>query len=455
MTVAVQVWVGEVPEHSQEREAIVALARGLDRLQDRYLILSNFTVGGQAIDLAIFKRNGGFVIELKHCDGRVIGGVNGRWEVINANGEVHVINPGRRNPYNQVISYFYRLSNFLNQHRREFLSRHRAGEVDFRTCKRLVVISPCIHPDSEIVLDWKVDLKGLDELPTYLVTAVSSEISLSEEELLALPRLLRCEPWHDVNLLIGEEGLIEEAWPTEEEAAMMAGGEVVAVTEAVEEAASPAGRPTPEATTTTAPPSTAARPLRRPRRRIALLSLLALLLLGTAALGVGGWGALWGRLHPTPTATPPPTVTPIPLPPSPGPPPPNTPVVPCEQVEQAVTRVSAFADGEVEVVLRQACFPAGQIILHWTLVNHGNRSVRLSLSEENIQILDNIGNTYPVDATLSEPRVLVARPGERVEGRCTVPRAVSPDAITLRIYINGEPFEGRPPVWPINIPGRE
>ena len=423
---SVQVWVGEIPEHPQEREAIVALARGLARLADLYVILANFTVGGQAVDLAIFKRNAGFVIELKHCDGKVIGGVNGRWEVVDANGEAHVLNPDRRNPYNQVISYFYRLSNFLNQHRRDFLSEHRAESVDFRTCKRLVVISPSLHPGSEIVLDWKVDLKGLDELPTHLVTAASSEIELDEQELLAIPRLLRCEPWHDVNLLVGEPGAAEEA---------PAGLAVAAAEEAAE--AVPAGEV----------PSPAR--MRWPRR-LAIIAAAAMLL-----LVVGYWSgavpALWGAIHPTPV---PPTATPISLPSTPDPRF-QTPTSLIEEVNQSVERESAYAGGKVEVVLRKINFQSNQITVHWALFNHGTRRVSFPLTNHNITILDNVGNGYQVDESLSAPRVLVAQSGERVEGTCTVPRPVSPDAITLRIYINGEPFEGRPPVWPVNIPGRE
>jgi hypothetical protein len=421
---SVQIWVGEIPEHSQEREAIVALARGLARLDELYLILANFTVGGQAVDLAIFKHDAGCVIELKHCDGRVVGGVNGRWEVIGANGEVHTINPDRRNPYNQVISYFYRLSNFLNQNRGEFLSPHRATEVDFRTCKRLVVIAPYVHPESEIVLDWKVDLKGLDELPTYLVTTTSSGIDLTEEELLAIPQLLRCEPWRDINLLVGEEADLPVVEPAKEE----------------EEAERPAVEE--------APPSPF--PWQRWLLR-AGIGLAALIVLAGVLWGTGAWRTLW----PPATPTPQPTVTATtivlqtipPLPPAT-----DKPLI--ETVEQPVRRESAFAGGWVTVVLRTVEFSPDQITLRWALFNEGTRPVRLPLNGENITIKDNVGNLYQADETLSEPRVLLAQPGERVEGACVVPRSVSPDALTLRVWVNGEPFEGRA-VWPVNVTGRD
>jgi hypothetical protein len=420
---SVQIWVGEIPEHPQEREAIVALARGLARLDELYVILANFTVGGQAVDLAIFKHNGGFVIELKHCDGKVIGGVNGKWQVIGANGDVHIVNPDRRNPYNQVISYFYRLSNFLNQHRGEFLSVHRAAEVDFRTCKRLVVIAPFVHPESEIVLDWKVDLKGLDELPTYLVTNTSSGIDLTEEEMLAIPRLLRCEPWRDVNLLVSGEG---EA--------------------AVSEAEKPAIAEVPAEAGVL--PLPLVRPLWRRWLLRAGIGLAALALMAGIIWGTGIWRNVWPPAIPTPS----PTTTVIILP-TMDPGTRETPVPLIEVVEQGSPHNSAFAGGPVTVVLRTVEFWPEKITLHWALINEGTRLVNFPLNSENITIKDNIGNLYTVDATVSEPGALRAQPGERVEGTCIVPRAVSPDALTLRVWVNGEPFEEKH-VWPVNVPGR-
>ena len=83
--------------------------------------------------------------------------------------------------------------------RSTFLSPQKASAVDFRTCKRLVVIAPTVQEGSHVETDWKVELKGLDELPAYLVTERSSEIDLSEEEMLAIPELLHCTRWNEVN----------------------------------------------------------------------------------------------------------------------------------------------------------------------------------------------------------------------------------------------------------------
>src|SRR3712207_2500502 len=128
-------------------------------------MLANFSVGGRSIDLVILKRDAIFILELKHCDGQVFGGVNGTWRVVSKNGSSKQLNPGRKNPYNQVISYFYNFTNFLNEHKTEILSEQKASDVDFRSAKRVIVIVPTLEPGSEIELDWKVQAKGLDELP--------------------------------------------------------------------------------------------------------------------------------------------------------------------------------------------------------------------------------------------------------------------------------------------------
>ena len=63
---AVQVWIGEKPEHPNERRAIVSLANGLERLDGLYLLLANFSVGGRNIDLVLIKQDAIFIVELKH-----------------------------------------------------------------------------------------------------------------------------------------------------------------------------------------------------------------------------------------------------------------------------------------------------------------------------------------------------------------------------------------------------
>ena len=201
---SVQMWIGDVPEYSNERKAIVALARALDELSDLYVLLVNFNVhNAGAVDLVVLKRNGIFVVDLKHCEGKVVGEINGDWKIVDQQGDVvKVLNQGRRNPYNQVVQYYYGLSNFLDQNKTQFLSKQKTSQIDFKRIKSTIVISPKLHPDSEINVNWKVDVIGLDEFHQYLLNEISRGIDLTETEMIAIPKLLSCEHWQEFDRLL-------------------------------------------------------------------------------------------------------------------------------------------------------------------------------------------------------------------------------------------------------------
>lgn len=199
---AVQIWIGEKPEHPNERRAITQLATQLARLDGLYVVMVNFSVGGRTIDAVILKHDGFFVVELKHCDGRVIGDVNGPWFVENSNGERKRLNPGRKNPYNQVIAYYYAFSNFLGERRNDITANKN---TDTRSLRRVVAIAPSLHPDSQIDTDWKVQVIGLDELPVHVFTERSTNMAWNDEELQRIPQLLNCTRWNEIEHLVLSE----------------------------------------------------------------------------------------------------------------------------------------------------------------------------------------------------------------------------------------------------------
>jgi Nuclease-related domain len=434
--VAVQVWIGEKPEHPNERRAIVALANGLERLDGLYLILANFSVGGRTVDLVLLKQDAIFIIELKHCDGQVFGGVNGPWFVEGANGERKRLNPGRKNPYNQVISYYYSLINFLNDHRAEFLSTQKATSVDFRTCKRVVVIAPTIQEGSQVETDWKVELKGLDELPSYLVTERSSEIDLSEEEMLSVPKILGCTRWNEINSLLA--GVLP-TWDAAADAPP-------------QPPSTPAPAPVPAA-----PPSPAVSPWARATRmlstwpvRVGVALLVLLLVVGVAF-----------QFRPRP-------------------------VPPPDQVGSVLLSTSQPAGGndapegdlstscvwsgfqsigrrqsgdgktwknvgvvgaapdltpEVVVTLDEVSFCDGRIAMTWSLRNNmDDQPVTLPLNAANIVVRDSIGNDYPIDEAQSQPAEVDAAPGGKGRGTAVIARPASLNAQTLVIKLRRLPF---------------
>lgn len=436
--VAVQVWIGEKPEHPNERRAIVALANGLERLDGLYLLLANFSVGGRAIDLVLIKQDAIFIVELKHCDGKIFGDVNGPWFIESANGERKRLNPGRKNPYNQVISYYYSLINFLNEHRTAILSSQKAVSIDFRTCKRLVVIAPTIQAGSQVETDWKVELKGLDELPTYLVTERSSEISLSEEEMLAIPQILHCTRWSEINELLAG---VMPRWESTIGAVGEVGERQVEVGGAVPTAVAPVSSLWVQVgrlfSTWTG-------------RAAVVLGVLVLVLAGTLMLRPSGVMPVPDQARSFLLSTSGPAGG--------GGIGENVLAQSCVWSGfQAVGRRQGREPGswenvgvlgtapalapDVVVTLQEVSFCDGRITMTWSVRNSlGDEDVVLPLTSENIAVRDSLGNEYVIDDSRSRPSVIRVAPGSRSQGSAVIMRAASLNASTLRIMLRQLPF---------------
>ncbi len=431
---AVQVWIGEKPENPNERKAIIALANGLDRLEGLYLMIANFSVGGHTIDLVVIKNDAIFIVEMKHCDGKVFGSVNGRWKVVGNNGAVKWLNQGRKNPYNQVIAYYYALRNFLHSHRLDFLSEQKASMVDFRACKRVIVISPTLEAGSEINLDWRVAVKGLDEMPTYLVTERTDEIVLTETEMEAIPRLLNCEPWTEVNKLVA--GVMPPWQDTPSEPP----------------APAPPEPPAPVATPAPPPIMPPSQWSDRSSQRTTLLVMgwVTVLVLLVVILNQSSRPLNVAQLPSTivsPIATLPFDASPMP--------------VECSATAIAQTvrksRDDAYiwrtittnpsAAPYVAVTLDRIEFCPSQIVLHWSVINHSPSVVQMGLSGRNIQVRDTSGTIYTPANTQAPIRV---RPDQVGTGSTHIERGVNPLATSLTIELQDEPF-GRQ-IYSVPIP---
>ncbi len=438
---AVQVWIGEKPEHPNERRAIVSLANGLERLDGLYLILANFSVGGRNVDLVLIKQDAIFIVELKHCDGKIFGDVNGPWFVESANGERKRLNPGRKNPYNQVISYYYSLINFLNEHRVTFLSQQKATAVDFRTCKRLVVIAPTVQEGSQVETDWKVELKGLDELPAYLVTERSSEIDLSEEEMLAIPELLHCTRWNEVNSLLA--GVLPRWDETPSDPAVVA-----PVIPVVAPATAPVVAVTPAAGTwARARQSLGTWPGQAALALAALVLVIVLTFLlrsprpaavsadqpiggivstslpaGASAGGgvVGVTNCAWQESQPIGR---------------------RRGEQPDAWVNVGYGEVAPALSPEVVVTLEEVNFCKGQVTINWLVRNNmEDESVALPLTAENVAVSDSLGNEYRIDDSKSQPPQISVAPRSKMRGTAVIARPASLNAQTLVIKLTKLPF---------------
>lgn len=433
---AVEVWIGEKPDNPNERKAIIALANGLDRLEGLYVMIANFSVGGRAIDLVILKSDAIFILELKHVDGTVFGAVNGKWKVVSKNGSTKELNPGRKNPYGQVVNYFYNFTNFLNDHKHQIVSAQKANDVDFRAAKRVIVLVPTIEPGSEIQLDWKVQVKGLDELPTYLLTERSNGIELADEELLRIPKLLHCEPWQELNDLLAGVMPPWASTPTEPPAP--------APLQAPVEASAPEPR-------TPAPwwQDTLHRINSWPGGVLTVFAVLAL---------VWTLATIPPVINNSSEPVVPATVAPVPTIPEKG-----LGVDVANGIASVHQRVGRRWDPEqrtwvgaeedsadILVTLETVDFNNGQIKLEWTVENRRGTPAKMALVPENIVIVDN-QIRYVIDSARSEPRgVLEVRRGEKRTATIIVPQNVRPNAITLKIALASQPFGEAS--WIVNVP---
>ncbi|NTU81050.1 MAG: NERD domain-containing protein [Chloroflexales bacterium] len=467
---AVQVWIGEKPEHPNERRAIMALANGLHQLEGLYLILANFSVGGRTVDLVIVKHDAIFIVELKHCDGRVIGSVNGPWFVEGRNGERKRLNPGRKNPYNQVISYFHALTNFLNEHRREFLSEQKSADLDFRTCKRVVVIAPSIQGDSEIELDWKVELKGLDELPSYLITERSSEIELTDEEMLAIPHLLHCTPWQEINTVL--RGVVPDSGamsdPLESITIVENAAAAGAVAPAGDATVAP-GAPPPLAEAATPPATPAVSEADAQRLPPRGLYGRARQALGTNSGAFGAALAVLAAVLSLALLLRPVRLVSTPDQPAPllevaavatgstlgdGPGAPNGACRwadrqlvgkrydPASRAWRSVAEGSrtAVSAPEVVVALEQVSTCDGRIKLTWSVQNNSDRPVEFPLRGDNIRVSDGLGNEYPIDDKASTPKAVLVAPGAQERGMAVASRPLSSSATSILVRLRDKPF---------------
>ena len=405
---AVQIWIGEKPEHPNERRAITQLATQLARLDGLYIILANFSVGGRTIDVVVLKNDGIFVIELKHCDGKVFGDVNGPWFVENSNQERKRINPGRKNPYNQVIAYYYALTNFLTEHRADITNNR---SVDVRAVRRVVAIAPILHPESQIESDWKVQVLGLDTLPLHIFTERSTNMNWSDSELQRIPQLLNCTRWDEIEHLV-----LSEIMPVTAPLAPM-----------------------------------------RPWRDLwvqlrSTWTGQALIAVSVALLVVAVWFAAstsGTRLVTLPPMEP--TLTVVLA--SDG----NQPnamqtTARCEWNDvQTIARVrssdgswqsvSAGQNADALLTLQQVTACNGEIHVQFQINNNTNDlDMQIPLDDAHVVIRDSLGTNYAVSVIRSQPRTLRVLPGQDSIGTVVVTRGLHPSATTLIITLQNTVF---------------
>jgi len=185
----VELWLGEEFEYGHEMSALSTFLQNMVNTygqdEELYLVLANFMVDSNPIDLAVVKHNNIMAIELKEVGQEVTGGENGPWTMIGYSGKKVPLKGGSHgNPYLQARSYRFALIDFLGKNQQKFL-KPRAGQTRLDQIAALVALSPVLPSNSKIdlpPLPW-FKVVGLDRLHLAVFQSRSSTLKLTTAEM--------------------------------------------------------------------------------------------------------------------------------------------------------------------------------------------------------------------------------------------------------------------------------
>ena len=207
---SVELWLGHEFDTSHEMKALAGFLARMSDLYDRddelYLVFANFFCQGEQIDLAVFKRNGIAIVELKEACDRVVGRENGPWTATGPDGQRRQLNDARRrNPFEQVRAYRVAMIAQLQQDSGQFLPDQKARQMRLDHVSGLVAFCPEKHPETDVQvsgLKW-FSVVGLDELPQELYYQRSPALNFSKAELHRLAQTWRLRRTEIDKLLAG------------------------------------------------------------------------------------------------------------------------------------------------------------------------------------------------------------------------------------------------------------
>jgi len=296
----------------------------------------------------------------------------------------------------------------------------------------------------------------------YLVTERSSEIDLTDEEMLRIPELLHLTRWAEINTLLkGVLPRLDEPTVVVERPA--SAEQPVIDVASTEQARSSTAAPEAQPASTPAPPTS--------NRHLASLwqSWTGGVALASGLVILALIGILFsqGRSAPRPDQSAQSLVVSTSLPAGGADAGAISPVSTCvwsgfQPVGRRMINgvwenvgVGGNAPGlspDVVVTLEEVEFCNGKMTLRWSLRNNlSDQSIVLPLTAENIEVRDSVGTRYLVADDLSQPRELRAPPGERVRGSAIIDRPVNLNASTLVVVLKKLPFGET--TWLVPTPG--
>jgi hypothetical protein len=198
---SIEVWFGKREfdyshEEKAAEEAIKALESFYTSSRDFCFLILNFHCEGEDFDALVLKKDAILIIDFKDCDKPIIGSVNGNWHVKGDSSAI--LNEGRRNPFQQVKAYRYALMEYMDKQRASFLPAQKASQASFEHISAAVCITPSMHSESEIDVDFGKErwfhVVGMPGLADLVRHERSPKISLGKAEARKFIKdVLRCE----------------------------------------------------------------------------------------------------------------------------------------------------------------------------------------------------------------------------------------------------------------------
>lgn len=149
-----KIFIGDVVTVGSDQAILAAVVAHFEATSTPAVILTNVNLGGRQLDCVAVTATRAVVLEAKGYHRRLRGGPNGAWEVELAGGAWKAI----QSPYLQVLGGRHAL--------RDAMAMFDGGSVPYPDAA--VVFAPTIPPNSQLSSDFKVAIRGLDELPSEL-----------------------------------------------------------------------------------------------------------------------------------------------------------------------------------------------------------------------------------------------------------------------------------------------
>ena len=191
-------WKGTESEFTHEHQqvkSLIQILRGWSLKTDTNVhLLTNYYVNGEEIDATVILPNAIVVIDLKSGSGLIDGGENGDWICKTKDGKDFIVNEGRKNPLHQARSKRFAIINYLEERKESIFHLQKADQVSFEHTSSYLLFDDSIKWNNDELphgIKMWFDVLSIDQLPEKLSFLKSKKLSLTKNEAIKIPTLLR------------------------------------------------------------------------------------------------------------------------------------------------------------------------------------------------------------------------------------------------------------------------